>query len=211
MIQQYWTKIKQLDVGMSPPAFCFTLIIGTTQSVCPPPRPILRLLHPTTASWGGQIDRWTEGEEPTMREHRWTQKLTSNISIHWGLCRSCGWCLAFWNFQCSIIQSNYQLNQSEKHWHLKENEESIYMCDISVHSYPPNRCLGLQSPYWRIHGIVQDAFISCNYIKVKILVYCLALAAAAIHTTLQASHCIWVREFHWTFNEPQSAAHFSHL
>ncbi len=48
-------------------------------------------------------------------------------------------------------------------------------------------------------------------VKVKVLVYSLVLALAAINTTLQASHYLQVREFHWTFNEFPSAAHFAHL
>ncbi len=47
--------------------------------------------------------------------------------------------------------------------------------------------------------------------KVKVLVYSLVLAVTAIHTTLQASHYLPVRELHWTFNEFPSAAHFAHL
>ena len=46
----------------------------------------------------------------------------------------------------------------------------------------------------------------------KVLVYSLALALAAIHMALQASHYLLVRELHQTFNEEcPSAAHFAHL
>ncbi len=43
-------------------------------------------------------------------------------------------------------------------------------------------------------GLV-DLYIS-RKVKVKVLVYSLVLAAAAIHTTLQASHYLPVRELH---------------
>ncbi len=49
-------------------------------------------------------------------------------------------------------------------------------------------------------------------IEVKVLVYSLVLAFAAIHMTLQVKHYLLVRELRRTFNEEfLSAAHFAYL
>ena len=48
--------------------------------------------------------------------------------------------------------------------------------------------------------------------KIKVLVYSLVLAVAAIYMTLKASHYFPVRELHQTLNEEfPSAAYFVHL
>ncbi len=43
---------------------------------------------------------------------------------------------------------------------------------------------------------ISHDFLVLPKVKVKVLVYSLVLAAAAIHTTLQASHYLLVRELH---------------